>query len=113
MGKSRVSTIPLEQPLSAKNLEFDPQSDSQSDNISGRLCFILKENAEQSTVHGIANIARTRNRFLQIIWLICLLASSAYCVYTIILAIQDYLSYPVVSNMQIVNELPTEFPTIM
>lgn len=97
----------------AESTEPIKKLDNQQVHILDRLQSIVKESAETTTAHGLPNIARTQNRILQVFWLICFLGSSAYCIYTIVAVVQDYLSYPVVSNMNIVNELPTEFPTIM
>ena len=52
------------------------------------------------------------NYFVQFIWLVILLGSTGATFYLIAKSIMDYLKYDVTTQIQIVNELPTDFPTI-
>lgn len=73
----------------------------------------VKEWSGSCTTHGIFGIINSDYLILRIIWICVTLASFAYCLYTIINTLLDYLSNPVITNVEIIDELPTEFPTIM
>lgn len=68
--------------------------------------------ASNSTFHGLPNIARSKNYVITIIWTLCLIISSCYCLYEIISVIKIYLNYPVIVDVQLVHESPTYFPAI-
>ena len=52
------------------------------------------------------------NLVVQFIWLLILLGSTGATFFLIDKSIMDYLKYDVVTQIQIVNEIPTPFPTI-
>jgi hypothetical protein len=52
------------------------------------------------------------NYFVQFIWLMILLGSTGATFYLIAYSIIGYLKYEVTSQIRIVNELPTQFPTV-
>ena len=52
------------------------------------------------------------NYFVQFIWLMILLGSTGATFYLIAKSIMDYSKYEVTSQIQVVNEIPADFPTI-
>jgi hypothetical protein len=74
--------------------------------------LIIIEQFLNSTSHGLPSIFRTRKIILKIMWLCCFLASSAWCIVSIIAGINEYLTYPTYKSTRIVKEVPTQFPAI-
>ncbi len=70
------------------------------------------ELALASTAHGLPNIIKTENLICRIIWLTCFLLSITCCVYNINNAIQDFLSYNVVTQIDTIFETKSQFPSI-
>ena len=66
---------------------------------------------ENGTIHGLARINQSKN-FLKIIWILLLLGSSIFCVYTISISIEKYLSFPVIVNIYSIDNMEQEFPSI-
>jgi hypothetical protein len=52
------------------------------------------------------------NYFVQFIWFMILLGSTGATFYLIAKSIMDYLKYEVITEINIVNKVPTEFPTV-
>jgi hypothetical protein len=73
---------------------------------------IFTEWCTNSTAHAIPNIFRTDSKQLKFIWTISLLISASYCFYSVFLSIINYYSYPIYTNTQIINEIPTKFPAV-
>lgn len=71
-----------------------------------------KELMLSSTSHGLPNIFRTERKSLKIMWLFVFSLSSAFCMFTVIQAIKNYLDFEVVTKIEVIHESPTEFPTI-
>lgn len=73
---------------------------------------IILENIEASTCHGIANIFRSKNYFLKIMWTISLIGSIGYCLYCLSKNFTDYFEFR--TNVQIKYDRLSqiEFPTI-
>lgn len=74
---------------------------------------IVFSSIKSTTSHGLPKILDANDFLLRLLWIVCFLASSAYCIYCVVDIIGEYLSYPVVSNVELIDELPTTFPTIM
>ena len=60
----------------------------------------------------IGNIARSKNSFLLVVWIVFVMLSTAYCGYQIIEQILKYYQYNVVTSTESINEVPTNFPAI-
>lgn len=90
------------------------EADSKSNNPAKIHLFKEKfvEWSSYSTAHGIPNIFRLESRLLKIIWIICFLASFAYCSYTIVNIVVVYLQYGVLINQEVVSEPPVDFPAV-
>ena len=67
---------------------------------------------EASSIHGLPNIARTQSILIKIIWSLAFLASLSYAIISIVNVINDYLSYSVVVNMELVQDYNQEFPQV-
>jgi hypothetical protein len=52
------------------------------------------------------------NHYVQCIWFVILLLSTGATFFLIAKNITDYLTYEVTSQIRIINELPTQFPTV-
>ena len=58
---------------------------------------------ESSSIHAIPNIVRSDYISLKTLWLLCLLSSASGCVFFMRQAILDYLSWPVVTNIEVTS----------
>ena len=88
---------------------------TESNNNSLRIStkIICLECLTDTTIHALPNISKSSNHLgLKVIWTICLLACSGYCLYCCVQTIQTYLSYEFATKVSIVQEIPTEFPSI-
>ena len=65
-----------------------------------------------STSHGYPNIFRTKYRSIKILWLFCLSIAIGVCLLLLIRGIKAYLEYGVITNIDVIDERPTLFPTI-
>ncbi len=65
-----------------------------------------------SSSHGIPNIFRTDKTCLKLMWLLLLLFGISTGIYTVINSINNYFSYDVVTSINVINEIPTEFPAV-
>jgi hypothetical protein len=72
----------------------------------------IREFALNSTFMGVPNIARNELKLLKIMWLVFVLLASGGCFYICILTVMNYLEYNVVTQIQVVRDRVTEFPTI-
>ena len=65
-----------------------------------------------STIHGLPNIFKSKTLFLKIMWTFFILVSLSYCSFSIIKSINSYYSWEYVTNIDVIQEVPTEFPAI-
>ena len=83
---------------------------------SHELLALLKKTflewCRDSKCHGVMNIAKAQNIILKVIWLLCFLACSGFCIYLISLAVMSYLSNPISTKISVVDDVPAPFPTI-
>ena len=73
---------------------------------------IISAGLKSSTAHGIPNIVKNKHTIIKLIWIICLLISTSIGGYLTFKMVLSYLNYEVVSNIQLVSEERSEFPTI-
>ena len=73
-----------------------------------------REFVSSTTLHGLSHVFNNTSIYRRSIWLLLLLASTAYYVYTVSENIQKFLSYP--SHTEIFDETPPDgrlpFPTV-
>ena len=67
---------------------------------------------EDSTIHGIPRLVKPNSWISKIAWLIFFICSINYCIYLIITTVLSYLQYNTVTNIEIVTEIPAEFPSV-
>ena len=65
-----------------------------------------------STSHGLPGVFRNKIYAIKIMWLLCFLASTGYCLYSVYTSIVAYFEYPVNTQIIEVYENPTQFPMI-
>ena len=65
-----------------------------------------------STSHGLSNVFRSKRISMKVMWFFLFTASSSFGVSMVIRSIFQYLQFEVVTKIDIINESPTEFPTI-
>jgi hypothetical protein len=70
------------------------------------------ELSSASTSHGYPNIFRTKYLSIKILWVFSLMTSIGFCIFLLIRGINAYLEYGVVTNIEMIDERPVEFPTI-
>lgn len=67
---------------------------------------------QSSTAHAIPNIARNKNKYIKIFWLICFLTSSSYCCYSLVESLLDFLEYKTSISTETFQEMPSIFPAV-
>jgi len=65
-----------------------------------------------STSHGLPNIFRTQKKPIKIMWLILFSLFSSIGMYMVYKTISNYLKYEVVTKIDVIHEIPAEFPAI-
>ena len=71
-----------------------------------------KELVLRSTSHGLPHAFRTNRLFFKIMWIILFLTSTLFGFYTVIQTIDTYLSYEIVTKIDVITEIPTDFPAV-
>jgi hypothetical protein len=92
--------------------------DNKVDNInissskSDKILQLAKATIQSFSAHGIPKIASHENRLVKVIWLVFFLASAGTCAWFIQMTISNYLSYPVITNTNIVHQKNMIFPIV-
>lgn len=95
------------------------KSDKKVDNKRSTYYFwaqvkdIVNKSAAETIAHGFLNISQAKDWFIRTVWIVCLLASCGYCLYCVVDVTTDYFNYPIVTKVEVVDELTTYFPTVM
>ena len=63
----------------------------------------VKETLESSSIHALPNIVRNKYFTIKFVWVLCFLLSSAACGYFVFQSIADYLSFEVVTQIEVKN----------
>jgi hypothetical protein len=71
-----------------------------------------KELIMASTSHGLPNIFRTNRIIFKLMWFILFLLSTALGINTVIGTVNTYLNYEIVTKIDVITEIPTNFPAI-
>ena len=77
-----------------------------------QILFEIKQSAENSSSHGIPNIARSQSYWLKLMWIICILGSAGGCAFLIYKSLIGYLDFEVVTKITKISETPSPFPVI-
>ena len=88
------------------------QKEQKKEKLSSKLRETVEEWCKSSTSHGLPNIFRNESYLLKMIWIVCFLASTGYCFYSLYISMVQYFEYQVTSQISQVFESPTEFPTV-
>ncbi len=64
------------------------------------------------TIHGLPNIFRSKNIIPKIIWIVSTVAATVLCAYILAQSIIDYLSYEVVTKIDLIEETNAIVPQI-
>lgn len=73
---------------------------------------VVRESCEETTAHGVPHIMKRENVCIKAVWIVCFLLSSLGCSYLVYSSIHDYIQWNTVTKLEIVQELPTLFPTV-
>ena len=63
----------------------------------------VKETFESSSIHALPNIVRNKYYTVKFVWILCFLLSSAGCGYFVFQSVADYLSFDVVTQIEVKN----------
>lgn len=79
-----------------------------------RVTFVdlFKKWGAASTIHAVRNIIESKYMIVKIMWLLCLICSTSYCSYTVVMNLISFLEYNVLTNSQIVYFTDSEFPAV-
>ena len=76
----------------------------------------IKEKSKQlilhSTSHGLPHAFRTNRLFFKIMWISLFVISTFFGFYTVMQTIDTYLGYEIVTKIDVITEIPTDFPAI-
>jgi hypothetical protein len=78
----------------------------------GKITQKSKEIVMASTCHGLPNVLRTNRIFFKIMWSCLFIISTLIGINTVIGTINRYLNYEIVTNINVITEIPTDFPAI-
>ena len=67
---------------------------------------------EGSSIHALPNIVRNKYYSIKVVWFVCFIASTAGCCFLIIQSVNDYLSFDVVTKIQVKEKDKITFPMI-
>jgi hypothetical protein len=67
---------------------------------------------EDSTIHGIPRVIKSKSLISKIIWTSFFVVCAAGCIYMILTTIFSYLEYKDVTSVEIITDIPATFPMI-
>jgi hypothetical protein len=65
-----------------------------------------------SSAHGLNRIFNTKRTLFKIMWLYFFVCSASCGIYMVTNSIMEYFKYEVVTQVKVVHEAPTQFPTV-
>jgi hypothetical protein len=84
----------------------------ESAKLKARLKQVAHDAMLNTTSHGIPNLCRADKLYIKIVWIVLFLLSSSYCTYLIVLSIQNYIEFNVVTQIKTINQVPSPFPSV-
>jgi hypothetical protein len=66
----------------------------------------------QSSTHGLPKLFRTQRKSIKFMWLLLFIIFSSLGIYMVYKTVSNYLKYEIVTKIEVINEIPTEFPTV-
>ena len=87
---------------------------SEQTNIDQRMRIkdLAQSLLANSTAQAILTLFYTKHISLKLFLLVCLLFSSGFCSYTVIKAILNFVSFPVITTTRMFYENPAVFPKV-
>ena len=98
--------------ISNRNIDTEQINEKSKETKREKIKNNITELILSSTSHGLPSVFRTERIFFKIMWFIFFLISLSIGLWTIINSILDYTSYAVVTQTDIIYEIPTQFPTV-
>ena len=89
------------------------ESSSSSPSFSNKYIEIFKDVFAGSSIHGCGNIVKNQSIVVRVFWTICMVISSGFFLYLLILTVQDFLNFDVVTQIKVDKKFTNEFPTVM
>jgi hypothetical protein len=108
----RVKSKQLSPKDMAKMRINDDKVNSNNAKKRAEIKEIIYESALDSTTHAIPHIFKRPNYFVKLFWIVCFLASTAFCAWLIAMSTINFFHYETVTKTETVLEIPTNFPTI-
>ncbi len=71
-----------------------------------------KELVMASTSHGLPSVFRTKRIFFKIMWICLFIISTLLGINTVIGTVNTYLNYEIVTKIDVITEIPTDYPAI-
>jgi hypothetical protein len=71
-----------------------------------------KELVMASTSHGLPSVFRTKRIFFKIMWICLFIISTLLGINTVIGTVNTYLNYEIVTKIDVITEIPTDFPAV-
>lgn len=84
----------------------------EQDLLSKKVKKIIISGIENSSLHGLPNILRSKLLIVKITWTIILLVFGAYSFFSASKSVLDYFSRPVVTNINVIYDRSTVFPAV-
>lgn len=72
----------------------------------------LKELIRDSTIHALPNIINTKKKLSKTIWSFFFIVSLIMCCYFTFTKVNEYFDYSVITNINTVSEIKSQFPTV-
>ena len=70
----------------------------------------MKEIILSSTILGLPNVVSKKRIIFKMMYLISFLISASIGIFTVHKTLSNYLEHEVVTRIDVINEIPTEFP---
>jgi hypothetical protein len=98
---------------SEKSILNHPSNENRNSSLRKLVKSVLVDCITNTTVVGPPNIIKENLHFgMKVMWFICFLGFSSYCIVNVVQTFQDYLKYPTVVSTAYVHEIPTQFPAV-
>ena len=91
---------------------MNPIDDCSDDNKLVEIKKLFYEWIDKTTVHGLPNSAKEKRKALRIFWFLSFFASILFCIFLVTKNFESYFNYEKVSQVEMINEVPSVFPAI-
>jgi acid-sensing ion channel 1 len=73
---------------------------------------LAHEWTQNTSIHGLSGITAAKHPFFMILWLLALLASTAYCLYMVVVTFTAYFQYGTLVSVVHHADQPADFPAV-